>query len=207
MMHSMFPIIPLATDPGDLRPVESLALTTPLVMAIVACLLLAVGLIALIIMLARPARKPRNSDRARGTHSNASSKAEWRARIDDVVARHESGALPRHEAFVELAVIARDFAGAASGKELSSSTLTDLAYLNRTPANRQGLDALKQTIGALYPPEFADDARNRIAQTTSVQQAAERVANLMERWRSCCWHGIGLGPLWPASWRRWRLSC
>ena len=24
MMHSMFPIIPLATDPGDLRPVESL---------------------------------------------------------------------------------------------------------------------------------------------------------------------------------------
>ena len=45
MMHSMFPIIPLATDPGDLRPVESLALTTPLVVAIVACLLLAVGLI------------------------------------------------------------------------------------------------------------------------------------------------------------------
>ena len=86
MMHSMFPIIPLATDPGDLRPVESLALTTPLVMAIVACLLLAVGLIALIIMLSRPARKPRNSDRARGAHSNASSKAEWRARIDDVVA-------------------------------------------------------------------------------------------------------------------------
>ena len=179
MMHSMFPIIPLATDPGDLRPVESLALTTPLVVAIVACLLLAVGLIALIIMLARPARKPRNSDRARGAHSNASSKA-----IDDVVARHESGALPRHEAFVELSVIARDFAGAASGKELSSSTLTDLAYLNRTPANRQGLDALKQTIGALYPPEFADDARNRIAQTTSVQQAAEWVANLVERWRS-----------------------
>lgn len=120
MMHSMFPIIPLATDPGDLRPVESLALTTPLVVAIVACLLLAVGLIALIIMLSRPARKPRNSDRARGAHSNASSKAEWRARIDDVVARHESGALPRHEAFVELSVIARDFAGAASGKELSS---------------------------------------------------------------------------------------
>ena len=89
-----------------------------------------------------------------------------------------------HEAFVELSVIARDFAGAASGKELSSSTLTDLAYLNRTPANRQGLDALKQTIGALYPPEFADDARNRIAQTTSVQQAAEWVANLVERWRS-----------------------
>ena len=105
MMHSMFPIIPLATDPGDLRPVESLALTTPLVVAIVACLLLAVGLIALIIMLSRPARKPRNSDRARGAHSNASSKAEWRARIDDVVARHESGALPRHEAFVELSVI------------------------------------------------------------------------------------------------------
>ena len=106
------------------------------------------------------------------------------ARIDEVVARHESGALPRHEAFVELSVIARDFAGAASGKELSSSTLTDLAYLNRTPANRQGLDALKQTISALYPPEFADDARNRIAQTTSVQQAAEWVANLVERWRS-----------------------
>ena len=131
----------------------------------------------------RPARKPRNSDRARGAHSNASSRPSG-ARIDDVVARHESETLPRHEAFVELSVIARDFAGAASGKELSSSTLTDLAYLNRTPANRQGLDALKQTIGALYPPEFADDARNRPPRTTSVQQAAEWVANLVERWRS-----------------------
>ena len=88
MMHSMFPIIPLATDPGDLRPVESLALTTPLMVAIVACLLLAVGLIALIIMLSRPARKPRNSDRARGAHSNASSKAEWRSRIDDTAFFH-----------------------------------------------------------------------------------------------------------------------
>ena len=79
MMHSMFPIIRSPLIPAISRPVESLALTTPLVVAIVACLLLAVGLIALIIMLARPARKPRNSDRARGAHSNASSKAEWRA--------------------------------------------------------------------------------------------------------------------------------
>ena len=46
MMHSMFPIIPLATDPGDLRPVESLAMTTPQVEAIVACLKQAVGKIA-----------------------------------------------------------------------------------------------------------------------------------------------------------------
>ena len=163
---------------------ESLALTTPLVVAIVACLLLAVGLIALIIMLSRPARKPRNSDRARGAHSNASSKAEWRAASTMWWPVMNPEHCPGMRLSSNCPSSARDFAGAASGKELSSSTLTDLAYLNRTPANRQGLDALKQTIGALYPPEFADDARNRIAQTTSVQQAAEWVANLVERWRS-----------------------
>lgn len=90
---------------------------------------------------------------------------------------------PGHEAFVELSVIARDFAGAASGKSLVQ--YADRFGVPESHARESPrIDALKQTIGALYPPEFADDARNRIAQTTSVQQAAEWVANLVERWRS-----------------------
>ena len=212
MMHSMFPIIPLATDPGDLRPVESLALTSsPVVVAIVACLLLAVGLIALIIMLSRPARKPRNSDRARGAHSNASSKAEWRARIDDVVARHESGALPRHESFGRIVrhrprtPLRRCRIRQGAESQYADRFGVPESHARESP--RIGTH-LKQTIGALYPPEFADDARNRIAQTTSVQQSRRvggesggKVAFMMLAWH---WPWAALGRRLG---RRWRLWC
>ena len=55
--------------------------------------------------------------------------------------------------------------------------------LFRSTGNQQGLTLLRQTIEALYPPEFADAERNHIARQATVEQAGEWVANLVERWR------------------------
>ena len=61
---------------------------------------------------------------------------------------------------------------------LSKPTLTP-----RTTGNQHGLTLLRQTIEALYPPEFADAERNHTAREATVEQAGEWVANLVERWR------------------------
>lgn len=174
----------LAVDPSDLHPADALSITGPLIAVIAVCLLLAIGLIIAVVVLSRPPRKPRTDKQLRGAHRNASAKAQWRARIDDVLTRYANGELVREDAFVELALIAREFATAASGRSLKSSTLADLTRIDRSTANRQGLDMLRQTIEALYPPEFADSAFNIHAQTVTVEQAAEWVSNLVERWRA-----------------------
>jgi hypothetical protein len=180
--HAATPAI--AADPGDLEPVGALSLAGPLIIVIALCLLLAIGLLVAVVLLSRPARQSPDAAKPRGAHRGAGSTSVWLRRINDVVARHESGGLNREDAFVQLALIARDFAGASCGKELASSTLADLARLNRTPANRQGLDMLRQTISALYPPEFSNAAFDQSARAVSVEDAAEWVANLVERWRS-----------------------
>lgn len=174
----------LAVDPSELQTVDTLTLVGPLTALVVACLLLAVVLAAVAIVMSRPKRNTKKAAQPRGAHNGAGPKAPWHARINDVLNRYESGALNREDAFVELALIARDFAGASSGKQLGSSTLADLTRLPRTPSNRQGLDTLRQTIEALYPPEFANPSFNAMAKTVTVKEAAGWVSNLVERWRS-----------------------
>lgn len=66
---------------------------------------------------------------------------------------------------------------------MRNQTLTDIEETPRTTGNQQGLTLLRQTIEALYPPEFADAERNHIAGQATVEQAGEWVANLVERWR------------------------
>ena len=83
----------------------------------------------------------------------------------------------------QLAAIARDFASTATGTDVRNQTLTDIEETPRTTGNQQGLTLLRQTIEALYPPEFADAERNHIARQATVEQAGEWVANLVERWR------------------------
>ena len=119
----------------------------------------------------------------RGRHDALAGKTVWHQRIDDVVSRHARGELEREEAFAQLAAIARDFASTATGTDVRNQTLTDIEETPRTTGNQQGLTLLRQTIEALYPPEFADAERNHIARQATVEQAGEWVANLVERWR------------------------
>ncbi|MCH9275330.1 hypothetical protein JS533_003440 [Bifidobacterium amazonense] len=175
-------MIGMADGVADLTPVPQLGLAAPLLAAIAGCLSLAIVLIVLAVVLSRPRRRPANTAR-RGNHATGGDLAAWRARIEGIVSRHESGELSRERAFVELAETARDFAGAATGRDMSASTLRDLSSLPRGTAERQGLDLLRQTVAALYPPEFADAALNGHAASISVREAAGWVSNLVERWR------------------------
>ena len=170
----------LAED--DLVIKDQIHLENGLAVVIAVCLLLAVVLVALVVWLARPSRKPAKIVH-RGRHDAFAGKTVWHQRIDDVVSRHARGELEREEAFAQLAAIARDFASTATGTDVRNQTLTDIEETPRTTGNQQGLTLLRQTIEALYPPEFADAERNHIARQATVEQAGEWVANLVERWR------------------------
>ncbi|MBW3080627.1 peptidyl-prolyl cis-trans isomerase [Bifidobacterium saguinibicoloris] len=163
-------------------PVGPIDLTGPLVAVMAVALTACVALVVAVLLLSRP-RRARIAPVRRGAHSaDATGKAEWRARIDDVVERHASGALNREDAFAELAAVARDFASVSSGRDLGSHTLADLRREDKGASGRGGIDLLRMTVAALYPPEFADAAVNAHARDVSVEEAAGWVRNLVERW-------------------------
>ena len=173
----------LSIPTDDLVVEPSLNLTAPLALALVCGVLIAVVAITLAVVLSRPRRTPAK-DTARGAHSTAAGKSIWHARIDAVVSDHRNGVIDREEAFLRLAAIAREYASAVSGKDMSGYTLSDLHRERRDSRNRNGLNLLRQTIEALYPAEFADPTANSLARGVEVEQAAEWVSTLVERWRA-----------------------
>lgn len=168
-------------DVEQLTPRDGLDMTGPLIAVIAGCLLVAAALLVAVIVLSRPRRTPRAA--RPGAHMSGGTRAAWLARIETIVERHRAGGLDRQEAFVALADVARAFASEATGDDMSARTLRDLHALPRPVGAAGGLDLLRQTIEALYPPEFADQAVNRRAGEVGVEEAAGWVANLVERWR------------------------
>ncbi|KFI63349.1 hypothetical protein [Bifidobacterium cuniculi] len=138
-------------------------------------LLAAAALAAATVWLSRPKRR---RARPHGAHAPASSQQAWLQRIQDVVSSYESGSIGEDEAYAQLAAIARRFASERSGRTLTTHTLSDL---ERAPRGDGGgnWDALRLTISALYPPEFADPGQRQ----ANVRTAAGWVADLVERWR------------------------
>ena len=170
----------LNTD--DLTVIPQLDLTVPLVAALLVCLAVMIASIVLAVVLSRPGRKPRVSA-ARGVHTATTGKSVWRNRINAIVEDHDNNVIDREEAFLRLAAVARDYASAVSGRDMSAQTLSDLHRGDRDARHRDGLNLLRQTIEALYPAEFADPQFNSAARQTDVRQAAEWVSTLVERWR------------------------
>lgn len=160
--------LPLMEEPGWL-----LSLT-------LACIFLTVLTIALAIFLPRFRR--RNQDQ-RGNHASISPKREWLRQVDQVVADHEGGKLTRDQAMKDLAGIARRFASQSWNQDMSTKTLTEIKTQPRTNSTSQGLDLLRQTIDALYPPEFAPPAGRTASDNVRVDEAANWVRSLIERWR------------------------
>ncbi|MBT1176607.1 hypothetical protein [Bifidobacterium callimiconis] len=160
-----------------------LALTdvTPYVAAMLVLLVIAVALVILTVVVSRPRRR---TTTVAGAHRSASDKGEWLAEIEDVQFRFRAGEIGADDAFSELAGIARRFASDRLGRDVTNHTLAELHAVPRSRSNGKGLDLLKQTISALYPPEFADAATQAHAGETSVDEAAGWVSNLVERWRS-----------------------
>ncbi|MCO6558277.1 MAG: hypothetical protein J6575_02380 [Bifidobacterium sp.] len=169
------------SEMAEYKPEGLIAMPTALIIGFIVFLAAAVILVIAILLLSRP--KKQISTKIHGAHGAQNDKTAWRARINDIVKRHTQGELTRDAALRDLAAVARDFAGAKTNKDMSSYTLADINHLPVSASSDPGMKLLRQTITALYPPEFADVERHAQARATSVEQAAEWVSNLIERWR------------------------
>lgn len=161
----------------ELRLVPAPQLATPLWICCAVALALAAVCIALAFM-------PRRADARRrpaGAHADGSDKRAWLARIDAVVHDYDARRITADDAYARLAAIARAFASARSGRPLATRTLRDLEREPRG-GDAGNWDALRMTIAALYPPEFADADHPRVREA-SVATAAGWVSDLVERWR------------------------
>lgn len=175
------PISVLAMDTNDLQPVGQLDIATPLIVAAALAAVLAIALVAGAVLLSRP-RRNRDKPQPRGAHLDDTVKTSWHRRIDDVVRRYHAEQIDRETAFIELAAICRGIASAHTGRDLHAHTLTDIRREPRNPSTRTGLDTLRMTIAALYPPEYADSAVDAHARGVSVDDAAGWASTLVERW-------------------------
>lgn len=169
-------------DVSDLTVTPQLDWSASLTAALVACLILAALCVAGVVWLSKPKRRAAQS-RKQGTHTQHATGRVWQQRIADIVDRYQAGDLPRRDAFDELAALTREYASSVSGKDMRSDTLLDIGNRPRSSSDRQGLESLRQTIAALYPPQFADTVTNESAREATVEQAAEWVSKFVERWR------------------------
>ncbi|WP_033521180.1 hypothetical protein [Bifidobacterium bohemicum] len=163
------------------QPMGTLPVPTVLIALLIVSVALTLAMIVLTIFLSRP-RKRRESY-SHGMHTDINARHEWLERVQRTVDRFSQGVITRDEAFAELARTARDYAGERTGKDLSTRTLTDLNRGDGADGDTKALALLRQTISALYPPEFADVTRNMQARDTTVAEAGEWVSKLIERWR------------------------
>ena len=147
---------------------------------IVVCALFAAAAMVLIaIPLIVRARKPRPKAPV-SRHSAARNPEKWRGDVAEVLRKYHAKEISENDAYADLARIARAFASLRLGTDLSAKTLMDL-NLHHQVGNKAHFDALKQTISALYPPEFAS-ANNRAVRESSVESAANWVDSMIERW-------------------------
>lgn len=179
--------IPLSITPAikldDLKPVSELDQTAMFIAILAGSLAVACLLIALVVVLSRPRTTPPRASHPRGVHHPAGGNRAWHQRIDAVVERYRAGRITRDQAFTQLAAIARQYASGMSGTAMATQTLSDLNRATPPTTGKEGFTLLRQTIAALYPPQFADERYNDAARTTSVEQGAEWVSTLIERWR------------------------
>lgn len=148
-----------------------------LVVGIVAIL----GAVIAVVLLVLPAsRKEKVKAEKKQAHHDM---RYWQKLVSQVGIDFNSGSISQAEAYSRLAQIARNFASSRLGVDLSSSTLLDLNQ--RVPlGSKQQFQQLRQTIAALYPPEFAHAATNAAADEASVAAAMNWVNNLIERWNN-----------------------
>ncbi len=149
------------------------------VIALVAAVTLAVGAALLLRRRGHTTRRPRPVPLRRGRHSEGPDDA-WHTELADIRDDFHAGRSSETQAYAALSALARDFASQRLGTDLSSSTLLDLNRRHQVSSKEQ-FTRLRQTIAALYPAEFAPSTNVQASQT-SVDQAADWVDDLLERW-------------------------
>ncbi|BAR07073.1 protein [Scardovia inopinata] len=153
---------------------------------VILILLAAVGLVLLIMGSKQQGTQEKNRRQVK-----KKTRADWKNRITAVTKDYSRGLLTDKQAYHRLAVLARQFASEKMGKDVTNQTLTEIKRsADRNPglttpsdaSASEGYIALRQTIEALYPPEFADSRYNPAAQKSTVKDAASWVIGLIERW-------------------------
>ena len=170
-------LIRLASGHGQIQIIPAMTQPTWLLALTATAIILALALAGAAILLPRFHRQQEEHP----IQASSDSLNAWRQRIDQVVAQYDKGHLNRDQAMTALATIARGFASRSWNSDMKSKTLAEIQAQPRTPSTRQGLDLLRQTIDALYPPEFALPKDSEGTDAT-VNQAAEWVRELIERW-------------------------
>ncbi|MBQ1286881.1 MAG: hypothetical protein IIY17_02745 [Aeriscardovia sp.] len=149
-------------------------------------LLMAVGIIALILTAAIIVLPliipPKAKKEAQGRHSEQKDASEWIEKVEDVKKAYEEGDLEEVDAYARLAQLARGFVSEEMDLNLYSKTLHDLEWA--PVSNRRRYEMFRQTISALYPPEYADSQVDRAADEATVESAANWVEDLISRWNS-----------------------
>ena len=159
-----------AVDVNDLHPVTDVPVASLLPIVTMACFIALLILIVAIVIMSRPRRAKRVAA-PRGSHNALAPVSQWKSRVHDIVERNGAGKLSREDAFAEL--------GSTTLQEIASRSAGSLAG----DSGVHGFTLLRQTIAALYPPEFANAEFNAQAKDATVEQAADWVLNLVERWR------------------------
>ncbi|MDO4913718.1 MAG: hypothetical protein Q3961_04125 [Bifidobacteriaceae bacterium] len=162
----------------DIRLSDYFSHTHLILICALITLIIAIICVIIVIVLSQPKKTKEN----KGLHNAQNSRQYWQQLIKKVVQEYENNTISQDQAYSRLASICRQFATSMSGEDLRAYTLSDIQSMPRTSHNKHSVDLLRQTINALYPPEFADAQFNTLAQDTSVKQAAQWVSNLVERW-------------------------
>lgn len=151
-----------------------------LITIVVLCALIAISALA-VILIGGMKRKPvASSDQRRAPKRSAS---EWKTRINSVQKDFNRGLLTEKQAYQRLSTLARQFASAKLGKDMTKHTLAEMRQETSVdPKHKGDFDSLRQTIEALYPPEFASDDWNASARSATVEEATKWVSSLVERW-------------------------
>ena len=170
-------LIRLASGHGQIQIMPAMTQPTWLLALTATAIILALALAGAAILLP----KFRRQQEEHPIQASLDSLDAWRQRIDQVVTQYDKGHLDRDQAMTALATIARGFASRSWNSDMKSKTLAEIQAQPRTPSTRQGLDLLRQTIDALYPPEFALPKDSEGTDAT-VNQAAEWVRELIDRW-------------------------
>lgn len=158
---------------------DSLPAFIPL--AIVALLVAVLLFVVAMLVFRRRARaEGRLPERSARRARKARPASEWQKDLRRIRTAYDAGEMSETEAYSALSALARRFASQRLGTDFSSSTLLDLNQHHQVSSKEQ-FRRLRQTIAALYPPEFApkSDART---QQASVDAAARWVSDLFERW-------------------------
>lgn len=148
--------------------------------------LMAIGIIALILTVAVIALPllipPKAKEDSAGRHNEKKDASEWVGKVEEIKQKYSKGEVEEVEAYAMLSRVAREFVSEEMDLNLYSKTLRDLEWA--PVSNRKRYDLFKQTISALYPPEYANAESDRAADEATVESAANWVEDLISRWNS-----------------------